>query len=157
MGKDLVAIWVGESASVNDWHGARAVRQGMKWKAVLYEKAKYRKFKESVAIQVRKQIRENTVGHVDLTMIVYLRSQRDTDNSVKPFLDALQLSTIISNDSRVHDINVERHYVKRDSMEAIMFMIHPVSQEDEDRIAKEKQLRLGEYPEMRHLAAEAIK
>jgi len=103
--------WIGKAESVNRWHGARAIRSGHKWIAMIFETPKYKKFKNSMLVVFmadRFQFPKET--YVDMQITACLNKTNDTGNFEKAIGDTLEKAGIISNDRFVRNITIIRRY-----------------------------------------------
>jgi Holliday junction resolvase RusA-like endonuclease len=71
--------------------------------------------------------------HVDLLIEATEWKMRDSDNSVKAILDALQLGGVVNNDRLIRDYAVRRLYHKRDEKDHLNLWL--VTTED-DSVAR---------------------
>ncbi len=139
MGKTYV--WTGKAQSVNRWHGARAIKKGNKYIAMIYETQEYKKFKDSLSSVFMGM--EKLSGYVDLQVTMVLSSRADTGNIDKPIGDALQLAGVIENDRFIRNIAYYRHYhpnsgQKNKYNDLLVIELTPVP-EDELEIIKKQQ------------------
>lgn len=78
----------------------------------------YRDFKKLVAMSCRK-------GQIDppYTVIMEFRSAADIDSHVKPVLDGLQNGHVLIDDSKVIELIVRKHTIKRGSPGSVIVWV----------------------------------
>lgn len=94
--------------------------------ASMYVTKEYREFKETICNGITFDVPFEK--KVDVTLILFANTRKDTDGPIKGIFDALELSGIIPNDRMIRDLYVERYYSKE---EGVIIMIN--ESEDEDR------------------------
>ena len=127
-------IWHGQAVSVNQWHGVaeRNVigKDGKKTKkGVIYKKPQYREFVRSLAVAFKQQL-EPVNGYVEIDLLLFLDSSKDTDGSFKPIFDALEMAGIIVND-RLNHAGTYNRFDRTASFDTIVISVKELHRDGE--------------------------
>ena len=108
MSADLIRFsWTGRIPSTNEW---TRIRNGRPYKTRAYQD-----YINNIALTLIEAARgKRFKGRVDISFVVALWKMRDTDNIIKPTIDAIAASGVIANDRLVRNITVTREYTMRD-------------------------------------------
>jgi Holliday junction resolvase RusA-like endonuclease len=118
------AQFQGKAISVNQWHGARRIGN----RAMIYETAKYKQFKQDIVMQIPKVILP--AKYYDLYLTVTLWKQFDTANVIKPVQDAIVQAGVLPDDKWIRDVHVSRVFHKRGETDIIDICLMEVSGSD---------------------------
>ena len=103
--------WTGRVPSVNEWTKIR-VSSG---RPIPYKTDAYQDYIDNIALTLIEAARGKRFrGYVDISLTAWLWKMRDTDNVIKPTIDAIAASGIIANDRLVRNITITREYIARD-------------------------------------------
>lgn len=106
-----IFYYKGKILSVNKWHGARAIKKGNRWIAMIYAKPEYKEYKKALMKSFLNA--PKILGFVDMQLTVCLSFGSDTGNIEKAVGDSLQGAGIIEDDKFVRNITILRHYHPR--------------------------------------------
>lgn len=128
--------WRGHITSTNEWTKIRIVpnkywKPGMpesrRFIPLVYQTAKYKDFKTSLADSMRGV---KISGYLDLMIHVSMHKIRDTDNPLKPVMDALEQSGVIKNDKFIRDIKVVRGYHAKGEPDILIIDLYRIKYRD---------------------------
>ena len=122
--------WIGKIASTNQWTAIRVIKRSNKWIPMVYETEIYRKFKNNLAYGL-KSTGVKLEGYHDLRIKVSLWKVRDTDNCIKPVMDAMEMAGIIPNDKFIRNIVIIRAYHPKSEQDLLEIEVFKAKPQDE--------------------------
>ena len=139
-----VFTWTGKTASVNRWHGARAIPKGKRWIATIYENTDYKAFKMDFGSQAARHMTPVS-GYTDIYIELWMWKMKDTDGAIKAVQDALEKFGVIDNDRFIRDPIISRHYHKKAEKDTVIIKFLPIPDDQLELMKKEMELGYEAY------------
>jgi Holliday junction resolvase RusA-like endonuclease len=123
--------WIGKIPSTNNWTRVRVINQKGKHIPIVYETGEFKKFKNALADSLVYPGRPKLEGYFDLRLKVSLWKVRDSDNAIKPVMDALEQSGVIQNDKFIRNIVVVRAYHSKNEADVLEIELFNIKEQDQ--------------------------